>query len=332
MNAAVGPRRFVVYGAGAVGGGIAGRLHQAGADVVVIARGGHLDALQRRGLRLESPDGPAATVPLVAVGAPDHVDWRAGDVVVLGMKGQDTVAALDELRAATDGTDVAVVCAQNGVANEQEALRRFPAVYGMCVMMPAVHLEAGSVRLYAAPVPGNLDVGRYPSGRDDVAEGIGAALTAAGFSSLAVPDVMRWKYTKLLLNLGNAIQALCGAGNRGGELYQRARDEGEAALTAAGIEWASSDEDRERRRTLTVPPPPDTAAARPGGSSWQSLARSTGSIETDFLNGEIVLLGRRFGVATPVNEALQRLAAVAARERWAPGRLTPDDILAASSS
>ena len=48
--------------------------------------------------------------------------------------------------------------------------------------------------------------------------------------------------------------------------------------------------------------------SRPGASSWQSLARGTGSIEADYLNGEIVLLGRLHGVATPVNAALQRLA------------------------
>jgi 2-dehydropantoate 2-reductase len=58
---------------------------------------------------------------------------------------------------------------------------------------------------------------------------------------------------------------------------------------------------------------------RAGGSSWQSLARGTGSIEADYLNGEIVLLGRLYAVPTPVNELLQQLANVAARERARPG-------------
>ena len=47
---------------------------------------------------------------------------------------------------------------------------------------------------------------------------------------------------------------------------------------------------------------------RPGGSSWQSLRRGTGDIETDYLNGEIVFLGRMHGVATPANAMIQRLA------------------------
>ena len=77
---------------------------------------------------------------------------------------------------------------------------------------------------------------------------------------------------------------------------------------------------------------PVNGAERTGGSSWQSLTRGTGSIEADFLNGEIVLLGREHGVPTPVNEALQRLANRAAADRMPPGSLTPEQILAEAAS
>lgn len=317
--------RFVVYGAGAIGGGIGGRLATAGHPVVLVARGAHLDALRTDGLRLLDPTGSIA-VPVDAVGHPSAVDWREGDVVILAVKGQDTVGALLDLRDAIGSADLPpVVCAQNGVANEREALRRFPAVYGMCVMMPAVHLEPGQVRLYASPVAGNLDIGRYPAGVDAVASAVALALTESGFSSFAVDDVMRWKHTKLLMNLGNAVQALCGPGASAGDLHRQVRAEGEAVLRAAGIDWASAEEDAERRTTLVVPAPDDDGP-RPGGSSWQSLARGTGTIETDLLNGEIVLLGRLHGVATPLNERLQDLAARAAREHWPPGSLSVDEI------
>jgi 2-dehydropantoate 2-reductase len=52
---------------------------------------------------------------------------------------------------------------------------------------------------------------------------------------------------------------------------------------------------------------------RGGGSSWQSLARGTRSIEADYLNGEIVMLGRRHGVPTPVNALMQHVANEQAR-------------------
>ena len=73
---------------------------------------------------------------------------------------------------------------------------------------------------------------------------------------------------------------------------------------------------------------PAAGARRGGGSSWQSLTRGTGSIEADYLNGEIVLLGREHGVPTPVNELLQRLANQFARERRAPGSITAGELAA----
>ena len=69
-------------------------------------------------------------------------------------------------------------------------------------------------------------------------------------------------------------------------------------------------------------------APRGGGSTWQSLARSTGRIETDFLNGEIVLLGRLHGVPTPVNEKLARLGHELVATGAAPGSIAPDDLAA----
>jgi 2-dehydropantoate 2-reductase len=126
------------------------------------------------------------------------------------------------------------------------------------------------------------------------------------------------------MNLGNAVQALCASGGK--ELAQRARAEGEACLRAAGIDFASEAEDRERRGEILKL---GSIAGRPraGGSTWQSLARASGSIETDYLNGEIALLGRLHGVPTPVNELLQRLAAEAARERRPPGGASEDELL-----
>jgi len=68
---------------------------------------------------------------------------------------------------------------------------------------------------------------------------------------------------------------------------------------------------------------------RGGGSSWQSLTRAAGSIEADYLNGEIVLLGRLHGVATPANAVVQRIANRMARERVAPGAMAEAEVLAA---
>ena len=62
------------------------------------------------------------------------------------------------------------------------------------------------------------------------------------------------------------------------------------------------------------------------GSSWQSLMRRQGSIETDYLNGEIVFLGRKHGIPTPFNAVLQRVANEMAAAREPPGKHTAEEL------
>jgi 2-dehydropantoate 2-reductase len=318
-------QRFVVHGAGAIGGVIGARLHEHGHDVVLVARGPHLDAIRSRGLTIESPDR-SATLAVPAVASPAEIDFTPDDVVLVAVKSQDTVAALDALRSATDHA-LPIVCLQNGVANERFALRRFADVYGVCVMCPAAHVEPGVVQASSSPIAGLLDIGRYPSGTDDTARAVAAAFSASTFESVPRDDVMRWKYTKLLMNLGNAVEALCAPSPAAGALAARLRAEGVACLEAAGIAFASEAEDRDRRADkLSIRP--IGGARRGGGSSWQSLARGAGSIESDYLNGEIVLVGRTHGVPTPANALVQRLANRAAREGRAPGSMPAADVLA----
>jgi 2-dehydropantoate 2-reductase len=317
--------RVIVYGAGAVGGVIGANLARHGHDVVLIARGPHHDAIRARGLCLETPD-EAVTLPVVVVDHPSRVGFREGDLVLLAMKTQDTAAAVAALRAvAPDG--LPVVCAQNGVENERIARRVFEHVYGMCVMLPAAHLEPGVVQAASVPVSGLLDVGRASGGVDETCTELARMLSGSGFDSNPVADVMRWKYTKLLMNLGNAAQAACAPGPETAELVRRARREGVACYRAAGIDFASQEEDAARRGDR-LQPRPIGGAERPGGSSWQSLQRGTGTIEADYLNGEICLLGRLHGVPTPVNALLQAVAGRLAREGAPPARLDGADLLA----
>ena len=316
--------RFVVFGAGAVGGVVGGRLFEHDHEVLFIARGQHREALARDGLTLRCPSG-STTLPVPVVDGPDKVDWREHDVVLLAMKSQDTEPALRQLDACAPPS-VAVVCLQNGVSNERAAMRRFSNVSGVCVICPAAHLEPGVVVARSAPVTAVLDIGRYPKGLNVTAEAVAAAFTSSTMESVARPDIMRWKYAKLLRNLGNAVDAICGPGERGSRLAHMARQEGEACLVAAGIDYASDAEDRARRADhLKIGEV--SGQHRAGSSSWQSLARSQGSIEADFFNGEIVLLGRSHGVPTPVNELLRRLANQMARDRAAPGTISPDEVL-----
>ena len=318
--------RFVIIGAGAIGGVVGARLYQAGRDVVLVARGAHREAIAARGLTLETPR-ERVILPIAVAGAPDEVSFAAEDLVLLATKSQDSQAALEALRDAAVPPP-AVVCLQNGVANERAALRRFAHVYGGVVMAPTAHMEPGVVQAYGAALTGAIDVGRYPSGVDDRARALCDALRAARFSSEPRTDIMRLKYAKLIANLANAVQAICGAEADAGELVERARKEGRAVRRAAKIEFAADDVGDVRGRWERWEVGSIGGRSRAGGSTWQSVTRGAASVETDYLNGEVVLRGRLLGMATPVNELLQALARETVRDRHAPGWLTPGEILA----
>jgi 2-dehydropantoate 2-reductase len=311
----------VIYGAGAIGGVLGARLVQYGNDVTFVARGENYEALATRGLKFQVGD-QETSLSVSVVREASALDLSPQDIVILTMKSNDTRDVIDDLERVAP-SQIAIVCAQNGVENERVALRKFPNVYGLCVMCPATHLMPGVVRAGSSPVTGLLDLGRWPDGIDERAEVLASVLSASTFDSLARDDIARWKWGKLLMNLGNAVQAVCGNEHPAKELTRRVREEGIAVLEAAQIDFVDRDEDAARRGTLL-----SVDSSRGGGSSWQSLVRATGRIETDYLTGEVVLRGRLHGVATPTNALLQRLANQLARERRPPGAWSEADVLA----
>ncbi len=316
--------RYIVYGAGAVGATIGALLWRAGREVTLVARGAHLDALRQHGLTFETPDGDAV-LPIPAVGRVADAEVAPGDVVLLAMKTQHTAAALDAL-ADAHGPGTPVVCAQNGVENERLALRRFRDVYAMYVVLPTEHLRPGVVRCYLSSPAAYLDVGRVSGPVDSVARGIARDLNASGCDSRTLAEPMRWKYSKLLDNLGNAVDALCGPHAPASELLAAAREEALRCYAAAGIDCASPREREDRLGELSFEPV--HGDEHRGGSSWQSLSRGSGTIETPFLNGEIAMLGHLHGVPVPVNETLDRLALRAVRDEAPPASMSVAEVMA----
>src|ERR1700743_3250578 len=116
--------RYIIIGAGAIGGAIGARLFESGHEVVLTARGAHLAALRERGLRFATPAG-VSTLAIPAVAGPGELSLRPADALILAVKTQDSVAALDAWawQPVTGGGVAAdslpVLCAQNGVASER---------------------------------------------------------------------------------------------------------------------------------------------------------------------------------------------------------------------
>src|SRR5690606_15758229 len=184
----------------------------------------------------------------------DDLVLEPDTVLVLAVKSQDTRAALvawADLPVRGGGVAcqrLPVVCAQNGVANESMALRMFARVYAMCVWLPATYLEPGTVVAQGHPYSGVLHLGRYPHGTDQLTGAISADLDTSRFRAPVRAGTMRWKYGKLLGNLGNGLAAL--VASPAPDLYQRLRAEGRAVLDAAGIAYTSREEELAARGEL----------------------------------------------------------------------------------
>src|SRR6516225_8271313 len=99
--------RYIIYGAGAIGGAIGGRLFEHGHDVTLVARGAHHAALREHLELVSSDGGRQLSVPVVDSVAATRPG--SDDVVILTMKSQDTATAITELAAVAD-SDVVVVC------------------------------------------------------------------------------------------------------------------------------------------------------------------------------------------------------------------------------
>jgi 2-dehydropantoate 2-reductase len=273
------------------------------------------------------------TLPVPVVAGPGELALQADDVLVLATKTQQAPAALVEWAdvpvagGGTAGDRLPIITATNGVAAEDMALRYFGRVHGACVWMWAAHLTPGEVVLEGVPRTGVFHLGRVPAAPvDEVAERVREDWTAARMKVLLPADVMPWKYRKLLSNVGNAFQALLGRPAGMGRLVRAAEAEGRAVLDAAGIAYTSDEaEAAARADSFEVRPVPGFEDVL-GGSTWQSLTRGTGNVETDYLNGEFVRIARQIGRDAPINATMAALVRQAAARGDRPGDITLDQL------
>src|SRR5262249_32782853 len=138
------PRRYIIFGAGAIGAAVGGLLLRAGEKVEFIARPRYAEAI-RRGITIKQ-DGNEVRFASRAFTAADQLEYAEGDVVFMAVKSQVMAAAVEELAAVCDKS-IPVVCLQNGTSNEAVAARRFERVYAALVLLSAVQLEPQTITM-----------------------------------------------------------------------------------------------------------------------------------------------------------------------------------------
>jgi 2-dehydropantoate 2-reductase len=313
--------RIVIAGAGAIGGYIGAKLAQAGADVVLFARGPHLQAMQARGLRVTSAEGdfdvrPQVTGDLSTIGT--------ADVVFLGVKAHGLTTLAPALRPLF-GPDTVVVSTQNGVpwwyfqnyGGELDGLR-LERVDPGGVIAASIEPErvVGSLAYFATDIaePGvihhtegnRISFGEPDGSKSERAKKIAEALIGAGFRCPVTARFRHEIWVKLLGNVAfNPISALTG-----GTLEELARHpdtarvvreimtETEAVAGKLGIEMPISIDQR-------------MAGAEKVGAHKTSMLQDLEAgrpLELEAVVGAVVELGDRLGVPMPATRAVYACA------------------------
>jgi 2-dehydropantoate 2-reductase len=334
--------RFIIHGAGAVGSLVGGRLADSGAEAVLIGRKAHIDAIHQRGLEIKSPKGDRVVKNLGAVTSPQEVTPRSDDVILLTVKSQQTADSVHSLRDVFP-EETPVFCLQNGVRNEEFAARRFLNVYGGVATLCATFLSPGVV---AHTFNNIISVGNYPLGCEDLGLEVAQALQKAGFRATTHDSIMAIKWSKLILNLNNATYAIMGTHLQLGlvtpaisNFMADVEEEGLHVLNVANISVEDPDNpiDFNQRvinlRSVVEDPEkiheaeklPEDLRTYP--STWMDLKLKRGDTEAGFFNGEIILLGEKYGVPTPYNSMLLNLVETMAMEGNDPGLYTLEELM-----
>ncbi|HVH65228.1 MAG TPA: 2-dehydropantoate 2-reductase [Candidatus Acidoferrum sp.] len=305
--------QVVVYGAGAIGSLIGARLHEAGVGVQLVGRKAHVDAINAKGLLLQSQHGSR----VVQIPATTSLEGTP-DLILLTVKSQDVTSACREISEVR--SIATVVTMQNGVRSDREAADALSRarIVGCVLNVSATYLEPGIVEQNTGI---RLQIGApFPEAAPRV-DAVANLLVQAAHTEV-VPDIARARWTKLMANVNNAIMTITGLPigtalrNRGlARLAIATIREGVKTVQLGGFGLDQSARARTFRLMSTLPRPiahlvfarrlagDFPADSQFGPSTLQSLKRGSSS-ELDYLNGEIVTLGQRIGRATPYNSGL----------------------------
>lgn len=231
--------KIAVYGAGGVGGYFGGRLAEGGADVHLIARGDHLDAIRERGLRVESVHGDfEADLPATD----DPADVGPCDYVLVCVKSYDTADVAESLDPLLD-EETTVLTLQNGVVNERILGERVghERVLGGLVYILSTIGDPGVVQHTGGPA--RLVFGELDGSRSDRAERFLAACERGGIDAELSTDVEAeiWdKFTFICAHAGVTAAIRLPVGEirdvpESRELYRRLLAEVVAVADAEGV-------------------------------------------------------------------------------------------------
>jgi 2-dehydropantoate 2-reductase len=303
--------KIAVLGAGGVGGYFGAKLATAGHDVTFVARGKHLDAMRRNGLRIVSPLGD------ITVQAPQAADDVAKldevDLVLIAVKLWDTERAAESLKSVV-AKDTAVLSFQNGVHKDEILARYLPKesiLGGVCyiaavISEPGVVTHSGSMQ--------KLTFGEYDGRRSERVETFHAACQDAGITAEISNDIRRaiWEKFVFLVGLSGTTASIR---KEIGPIRDNPRtrafllDVMREAVAVGRAKGVDLPPDFAEDRLAFC----DTIPATMTSSMHHDLGRGN-RLELPWLSGGVAGFGHELGIPTPKNDAIVDIL-----ELYAPG-------------
>ncbi|ASJ07965.1 2-dehydropantoate 2-reductase [Thermococcus siculi] len=286
--------RIYVLGAGSIGSLFGALLARAGNDVTLIGREPQVRAINEKGLRVSGAE-EFTVHPKASLYAPEEPP----DLLILATKSYSTKAALECARKCL-GPDTWILSVQNGLGNEELALKETPNVMGGVTTNGAMLVEWGHVRWTGRGV---TVIGKYPTGHDPFVDDVAEVFRDAGLEVSVSDNIIGWKWAKAIVNsVINGLGTVLGVKN--GVLKDDPYLEGvsvdiarEGCLVAQqlGIEfemhplellWDTIERTRENYN-----------------STLQDIMRGKRT-EVDYIHGKIVEYAQSVGLEAPRNELL----------------------------
>jgi len=293
--------KIAVMGAGALGGYFGGRLAQAGEDVWLIARGAHLEALRKDGLKIESPKGDAHVTNIRATGDPREVG--PADLIFFMVKNRDVEGAAEAIEPMI-GPETMIVTCQNGIT----AWQRLAAIVGRVHVVPGVaripgEIASPGVIRHTAPFD-RLIFGEADGAHSARCEMLRDILAGAGTSPVIAGNIIHELWSKfcgqsVLASLTTLTRLDIGPlreNEASRQLFKDAIAEAYAVGRAVVPDLPASVLDDNWDFVMKLPP-------QMHASMLDDLNRGK-PLEHEYLSGDVVRLGEKRGVPTPIHRVL----------------------------
>ncbi len=289
--------KVYVLGAGSIGSLLGALLARAGNDVLLIGREEQAKAINERGLKVIGVEEFE-----VSVKATTYAPNEPPELLLLTTKSYSTKTALECARRCI-GENTWILSVQNGLGNEELALKLTPKVIGGITTNGAMLVEWGVVKWAGK---GITIIGKYPTGKAEFVKGVARTFNEAGIETKVTENAIGWKWAKAIVNsvingLGTVLEVKNGILREVPELEKISIEiarEGCIIAQQLGIEfevnplellWDTIERTKDNYN-----------------STLQDIMRGKRT-EVDYIHGKIVEYAHSVGLEAPRNEILWAL-------------------------